>query len=149
MDMRRYAAADRVACLDIFDSLIPALLAPAARPLFESWLDSAIGRYVVMEHENSIVGCGGYSFSPDESMAILRWGMIHRSSQGMGLGRFLLMYRIREIGRSGASSVVADVPRPSAGFYEKQGFRISRTESQEGTTMPDCVELVKKLTVCP
>jgi N-acetylglutamate synthase-like GNAT family acetyltransferase len=90
-----------------------------------------------MEHEETVVGCGGYSLSPDQSTATLRWGMIRADAQKMGLGRFLLMYRIREIGKAGTVGVVfAHPPRPSAGFFEKQGFRVNG------------VELVKKLTVC-
>jgi GNAT superfamily N-acetyltransferase len=69
--------------------------------------------------------------------------MVHRSSQKMGLGRFLLLYRIREIGKAGAASLVfAKVPRTSAGFFEKQGFRVNGIEKS-------AVELIKKLTVCP
>jgi GNAT superfamily N-acetyltransferase len=150
MDVRPYQATDNIACLDVFDSLTPTLLDSAGRPLFESWLDEAAGSYFVMASGESIVGCGGYSFSPDQSTAILRWGMVRRNFQKMGLGRFLLMYRIREIGRSGsAGMVLAQVPRPSAGFYVKQGFRVGGAEKQGCAAGFDCVELIKKLTVCP
>src|ERR1022692_48598 len=150
MDVRPYEPSDRVASLDVFDSLTPALLDSTARPIFESWLDKAADRYFVMEHEESIVGCGGYSFSPDQSIATLRWGMVRRSSQKMGLGRFLLMYRIREIGRAGTAGIVlAHPPRPSAVFYEKQGFRVNGTETEGCAPRFDCVEMIKKLTVCP
>jgi hypothetical protein len=38
----------------------------------------------------------------------------------------MLMYRIREIGRAGTVGVVfAHSPQPSAGFFEKQGFRVN------------------------
>jgi GNAT superfamily N-acetyltransferase len=150
MDVRPYEPLDRVACLGVFDSLTPGLLDSATRPFFEAWLDEAVGGYFVMEHEESIVGCGGYSFSPDRKIATLRWGMVRRSSQKMGLGRFLLMYRIREIGRAGtAGLVLAHTPRPSVVFYEKQGFRVNRTEKEERPPEFDCVEMIKKLTVCP
>jgi GNAT superfamily N-acetyltransferase len=143
MDVRPYEHSDRPACLAVFHSLIPGLLDPASLPLFEAWLENAPGPYFVMEHEASVVGCGGYSFSPDGSAATLQWGMVHRSSQKMGLGRFLLLYRIREIGKAGTAGLVfAKVPRPSAGFFEKQGFRVNGIEK-------DAVELIKKLTVCP
>jgi len=137
MDMRRYEPDDRASCLGVFDSLAPALLDAAARPGFEAWLDRNEGPFFVMEHDEIVVGCGGYSLSPDQSTATLRWGMIRADAQKMGLGRFLLMYRIREIGRAGTVGVVsAHPPQPSAGFFEKQGFRSNG------------VELVRKLTVC-
>jgi N-acetylglutamate synthase-like GNAT family acetyltransferase len=124
-------------------SLIPGLLDPAVLPPFEAWLEKPAGPYFVMEHEESVVGCGGYAFSPDGTAAMLQWGMVHRNAQKMGLGRFLLLYRIREIGKAGTAGLVfAKAPRPSAGFFEKQGFRVNGIEK-------DLVELIKKLTVCP
>jgi GNAT superfamily N-acetyltransferase len=142
MDVRPYEHSDRPACLAVFHSLIPELLDAATLPLFEAWLENAAGPYFVMEHEASVVGCGGYSFSLDGAVGTLQWGMVHRGSQKMGLGRFLLLYRIREIGKAGTVGLVfAKVPRPSAGFFEKQGFRVNGIEK-------DAVELIKKLTVC-
>jgi GNAT superfamily N-acetyltransferase len=139
MDIRPYEPRDRDACLSVFDSLTPALLPHSARPSFEAWLDTAADTRFVMEHDEAIVGCGGYSLSPDRAVATLEWGMVHRNSQNMGLGRFLLLYRIREIGKHGTVGiVVAHPPEPSAGFFLKQGFRPG--------TGP--MEFVKKLTVC-
>jgi GNAT superfamily N-acetyltransferase len=150
MDVRPYEPRDRSSCLEVFDSLTPELLDSCARPLFESWLDQAAGPYFVMEHEESVVGCGGYALSPDQSTATLCWGMVRRSSQKVGLGRFLLMYRIREIGKEGkVGVVVAHSPRPSVGFFLKQGFRVNGTENEAHGQGIELIELVKKLTVCP
>lgn len=144
MDVRPYQPSDCLACLAVFHSLTPALLDPATLPLFELWLRNTAAPYFVMEHEALVVACGGYSLSPDGTAATLQWGMVHRGSQKMGLGRFLLLYRIREIGKAGTVSLVfAHVPRASAGFYEKQGFRLNGTEKD------GYAELIKKLTVCP
>jgi N-acetylglutamate synthase-like GNAT family acetyltransferase len=149
MDIRPYEPADRASCLSVFDSLTPALLDHTARPLFESWLDRPASQYFVMEHEETVVGCGGYSLSQDKSTATLRWGMIRHSAQKMGLGRFLLMYRIREIGRAGTVGVVfAHSPRPSAGFFEKQGFHVNGIATDADSPGVGGVELVKKLAVC-
>jgi N-acetylglutamate synthase-like GNAT family acetyltransferase len=143
MDVRPYQPSDCLACLAVFHSLTPALLDPATLPIFEAWLDNPTGQYFVMQHDESVAGCGGYSFSPDGTAATLQWGMVHRNSQKMGLGRFLLLYRIREIGKAGTANLVfAHPPRPSAGFFEKQGFRVNLPG-------PDRIELVRKLTVCP
>ena len=149
MDVRPYEHSDRPACLAVCESLTPGLLAPAAFPLFEAWLEKLARPYFVMEHEESVVGCGGYSFSPDGTAATLQWGMVHRNAQKMGLGRFLLLYRIREIGKAGAASLVfAHAPRASAGFFEKQGFRVNGIEQDGYGPGFDSVELIKKLTVC-
>jgi ribosomal-protein-alanine N-acetyltransferase len=149
MDIRPYESRDHAACLGVFDSLTPALLDSTDRPVFESWLDRVDGPYFVMEHEETVVGCGGYSLSPDRSTATLRWGMIRSSAQKMGLGRFLLMYRIREIGKTGTVGVVfTHSPQASAGFFEKQGFRVNGIATDSFAPGVAGVELVKKLTVC-
>ena len=104
----------------------------------------------MLEHEESVVGCGGYALPPDQSTDTLCWGMVRRDSQKMGLGRFLLMYRIREIGKDRSVGVVfAHSPRPSVGFFLKQGFRVNGTEDGTHRTGIELIELVKKLTVCP
>src|ERR1041385_847010 len=80
MDVRPYESFDRDACLTVFDSLTPALLDCTARLPFESWLANPTGPYFVIEHEESIVGCGGYSLSADRSTATARssskWGSL-------------------------------------------------------------------------
>ena len=150
MDIRPYEPRDRASCLGVFASLTPGLLAPPALPLFEAWLDHPDGPYFVMDHDESVVGCGGYSLSSDQSTATLRWGMIRDSSQKMGLGRLLLMYRIREIGRAGTVGLVlAHSPQPSAGFFEKQGFRVNGIATDAFAPGVAGIELIKKLTVCP
>jgi N-acetylglutamate synthase-like GNAT family acetyltransferase len=72
----------------------------------------------------------------DGEVAELRWGMVRKDLRGNGLGRFLLMYRLREIGKAGVNMVrVADAG--AAGFFEKQGFRVGADGA-----------LWKKLAVC-
>lgn len=129
MDIRPYIASDRNACLSIFDSNFEA----GQRPEFERFLDRREGPYFVMEHEGAIVGCGGYLG------ANLVRGMIRRDFQRLGLGRFLLMYRLRKL--EGIQMVRLETPRSAVPFFEKQGFRVVSDCS-------DGVEMVKKMNVC-
>lgn len=137
MDLRPYRPADRTACLAVFDSN-----SAPDRLKFEDFLQSPEGPYFVMEHDGEIIGCGGYVLEPDQPVASLVWGMIRRDSHGQGLGRFLLMYRLREISKSGRiDRVRLETSPPVAKFFEGQGFRIVGEVN-------DRVEMVKKLTVC-
>ena len=96
-----------------------------------------------MEHDDAIVGCGGFYLDDSKTQAHLCWGMIHQNAQRQGLGRFLLLYRIREIGNAGAVERVSLQTSPAAAtFYEKQGFK--RTPP----THIHLVDMVMKLTVC-
>ncbi len=64
----------------------------------------------------------------------------------MGLGRFLLLYRLREISKSTAAGGISIAHLTAAhndvAFYQKQGFKPS------GSTDAEHVDLVMKLTVC-
>ena len=143
MDIRLYQEGDRPACLQVFDSLAPHLVDPNLRPAFEKFLDDPAGVYFVLEHDEAIAGCGGFALSSDRNTATLLWGMVRNDCRRLGLGRFLLLYRIREIGKAGEPQMVrVEVPPQSAPFYERQGFRVQSAGKE-------WVELIKKLTVCP
>lgn len=137
MDLRPYLPTDRAACLAVLDSTG---CAPEQRKAFARHLDRPAGPFFVMEHDGAIVGCGGYEIADD--VARLNWGAVRREFQAMGLGRLLLMYRLREIGKAGnIQRVLVDAPVQTAAFFEKQGFKIMGQESSR-------IQLVKKLTVC-
>ena len=137
MEIRSYAPADAAACLAVFDSYAPE---PADHAAFAAFLAAPVGAYLVMEHEGRIVACGGFTVAPPE--ARLTWGMVHRAAARQGLGRFLLLYRLKEIGKS-AGVVFAGVSAPPAlaGFYARQGFK-------ELSTATGRVEMQMKLQVC-
>ena len=142
MDVRPYLPSDRDGCLAVFDSNSPDFFTPEDRGNFVEALDGSQVLYFTMEHEGAIVGCGGYS--PGEP-ARLVWGMVHRNWQRQGLGRFLLLFRLREISKTGGVAMVyAEAPRSAARFFEGQGFRLA---GQDGDA--NRVVMAKKLTVCP
>jgi N-acetylglutamate synthase-like GNAT family acetyltransferase len=142
MNLRPYLPSDREACLKIFDSNAPNIFTAEDRGEFETFLSQAPAAYFVMEHDNALVGCGGYRMEAEPGVATLVWGMVRRDSQKMGLGRFLLMYRLREIGKSdGIERVRLETPQASAAFFEGQGFKTVSTAQGR-------VEMVKRLTVC-
>jgi N-acetylglutamate synthase-like GNAT family acetyltransferase len=142
MELRPYVSADREACLQVFDSNVPAFLNAASRVDFETFLDHPPGPYFVMEHDGRVLGCGGYKVTPESGHGELVWGMIRNDAQRLGLGRLLLMFRLREVGKvGGIHSVRAETSRQAARFFEGQGFKMAGAVENR-------VEMVKKLTVC-
>ena len=126
MEIRPYTPADRNACAAISDQDFPAPEGP----------------FFVMEHEGQIVGCGGYRVEQEAGLATLVWQVVRKDVRGQGLGRYLTMYCLREIGKAGGiDRVRVEASRSVAGFYERQGFRAASTDG-------DRVELVKRLSVC-
>ncbi len=144
MEVLDYLPFHHEACLAILDSNTPQFFQPAERESFAQFLQNPNCTYLVMEHDDAIVGCGGFYLDNSKTQAHLRWGMIHYNAQRQGLGRFLLLYRIREIGKAGdVESVSLQTSPVVASFYEKQGFkRVQPTHHQ-------LVDMVMKLTVCP
>ena len=137
MDLRPYRPADLPGCLAVLDSHLPDA---GQRAEFETFLTAPRGSYFVLEHDRSLVGCGGYV--AQAPTARLVWGVIRRDAQHQGLGRFLLMYRLREIGKvANIETVSVEVPPDAAGFFEAQGFRKA---GERGAR----VTLVKRLIVC-
>lgn len=147
MEIRPYSQADRAACLAVFDSNVPRFFAPGERGDFERFLEALATPYFVMEHDGAIVGCGGYALGAEA--ATLTWGLIQASLHRNGLGRFLLMYRLREIGKAGAAAVVRlSTSQHSAGFFEKQGFRAGAIEKDGYGAGLDRIEMARKIAVC-
>ena len=101
MDVRPYLPVDRDLCLAVFDSNTPDFFESHSRRDFEKFLDCPGGPYFVMEHDGAIIGCGGYSVEDEKAPARLVWGMVRRDWRRQGLGRFLLLFRLREITKKG------------------------------------------------
>ncbi len=144
MDLRLYTPADREACLAIFDSNTPAYLAPGERVEYAAFLAAPREEYYVAEHDGAVIGCGGLRMSA-ATPARLTWGMVHRDWQRKGVGRLLLLYRLRQLSRvAPEAEFVALATTPAAqGFYEKLGFRVAAAPREDGL-----VEMVKRLAVC-
>ena len=144
MDLRPYSLIDRDPCLAVFDSNTPRFFDPSARAEFEEFLEQRNCSYFVMEHEGAIVGCGGFAIEQEKALARLVWGMVRSDSHRLGLGRYLLLFRLREITKAGGIRTVhLDAPQHSAPFYEKQGFKVI------GIAKNERVEMMMKLAVCP
>ncbi len=147
MELRPYLVPDRDLCLGLLDSNTPRFFDIGERRKFEEFLDQRNCPYFVMEHEAAIVGCGGYAI---EKTARLVWGMVRSDSQKLGLGRYLLLFRLREITKVGGIQIVLlDTSQHSAQFYEKQGFKISRIAKDGYGPGLNRVEMMMKLVVCP
>ncbi len=150
MDLRPYLPTDRAACLGLFESNVPEYFDPAERTGFEAFLDDPDCPYFVMEHNEAIVGCGGYALAQQDSLASLVWGMVRRDSHKLGLGRFLLLYRLREIGKADGIQIVRlDTSQKAEPFFRKQGFKATGVVKDGYGPGLDRIEMVMKLTVCP
>jgi N-acetylglutamate synthase-like GNAT family acetyltransferase len=150
MDFRAYLPSDRDTCLAVFDSNVPDFFDPSERRGFEEFIADVPAGYFVMEHEGSILGCGGCYLTEDPALARLAWGMVRREWHRKGLGRLLLMFRLREISKKeGVTMVGVSTSQYAAPFFESQGFKSVGVLKDHYAPGFDCVEMVRKLAVCP
>lgn len=150
LDIRPYQSADRDPCLALFDANLPGgFFAPYERDDYITFLDELGSSYYVIDHEGAVVGAGGFEAEEHGSIVSLRWGMIAPEFHRRGLGRLLLMYRLREIAKlPGVSLVRMDTSQHSAPFFEKQGFRIVAIKKDGYAPGLDRIEMSKRLEVC-
>jgi ribosomal protein S18 acetylase RimI-like enzyme len=145
--IRHYRAADRAACLAIFDASVPADFRSGERAGFEQFLDALPGPYLVIEEEGEVVACGGYAVEADGRTASLCWGMVSRRVQGRGLGRHLLDARVeRALGGPGVERVRLSTSQRTRAFFEKAGFRVESVVPDGHAPGLDRVEMSRGLT---
>lgn len=123
--VRRYAFADRDACLTLFDGNTPRFFAAGERGDFANFLDSyaADWGFVVIERAGRVVACGGQRVMADGVTAGLCWGMVDRASHGTGLGRRLTEARLAAARATpGVRQVRLDTSQHTHGFYARFGF---------------------------
>lgn len=128
MDVARpYVAADRPACLALFDSNAPRFFDPSERAGFEQFLDEMRWPYQVIERDGRVVACGGHAVEPDGRTVSLCWGMVEQALHGQGLGRMLTEARLAAARvEPGATEVRLDTGQHTTGFYQRFGFVIER-----------------------
>ena len=146
MELRNYQPSDQAACLTIFDSnLAPGAFQPSERPAFEVFLAAPPSHYFVMEHDGRVIGCGGYEAEPGQPLARLTWGMVARDLHGQGLGRYLLMYRMKEVAKvAGVAFIQLSTSQAVAPFFAKFAFRVIGEDPSAGL-----VTMQMKPNVCP
>ena len=127
-ELREYTAADREACLAVFDTNVPRFFSPPERIEFEMFLDSLPGPYFVVAGESGRVhGCGGYAIDGPAARADLCWGMVSSDRQGTGIGRLLLEARLQRAMANPAIRVVTlETSQHTTGFYERWGFETTK-----------------------
>ena len=127
--LRNFAPADLSACLATFDSNVPEFFVPTERAAFASFLAALPGPYLVVEETGEVVACGGYAVAPGTTTADLCWGMVSRARHQSGLGRLLLVARLKHIGADASVRDVAlNTSQHTRGVYERLGFVVERVQ---------------------
>lgn len=145
-NVRRFAVADKQACLAIFDGNVPDFFDAGEREDFAAFLDSPGGEYFTLEQYGAVIGCGGFA-KEDRGQARFTWGMVDRTCHGEGLGRLLAEHRLRAIEDAGDYTEVELFTTPMvAPFFVRFGFVSQGVEKDGFTPGMDKVQMIKTLT---
>jgi N-acetylglutamate synthase-like GNAT family acetyltransferase len=120
------------ALLEIFKSNMPLYFADEELPLFSTFLDSDAanrGPYSIVFKNDIIVGCGGIALNQptkytNEPHVIMTWGMVHNRNHKEGLGKVLLLHRIKQAKEIYHGIKIAlGTTQHTFEFFEKYGFK--------------------------
>jgi ribosomal-protein-alanine N-acetyltransferase len=142
MLIRPYTTADRQDCIAAFESNMPQFFMQHELPDFENWLqrqekaDTTLEQYYVAEQDGKVIACGGYYIEPDKQSARMTWGLVHNSLHKKGIGKALILHRIKAIQSIAPSATIGlDTTQHSFSFFEKLGFvttKITQNSYGEG-----------------
>lgn len=139
MIIRPYKEDDKQRCLEIFESNCPDFFDPNELDQFKFWLDHQVSNipcygnsekdyYSILEtKQDGIIGCGGFYFFKDKSVAQLAWGMINRNFHHQGYGTALYNYRRELILKLKPNALISlGTSQHTYAFFEKMGFQITK-----------------------
>ena len=128
--LKPYTAADREACLSIFDGNVPKYFGAEERGEFEEFLDDLPGPYFTLVLNDNIIGCGGYGNRDGnkEGVGFFCWGMIARSHHKQGYGTILAEMRVNAMRDDpSVKRVRLNTSQHTAPFYARFGFETVKT----------------------
>ena len=95
--IRQYKESGRERLIEIFKLNSPKYFDPEERIDFEDFLVRHGDTFFVIEHDNSIVGCGGYHFQNNGTVGRISWDFFYPDYQGKGYGRQLVQYCLEKL----------------------------------------------------
>ena len=123
MRFRSYRKQYKDQCLKIFDSNLDKYFDVSERDMYSEYLDSLDddATYYICVLSGEVVACGGYDASSE--VGSLKWGMVHRTFHGKGVGSKLTDFRLSLLSNNEVVKLVKiDTSQHTAGFYIKRGF---------------------------
>jgi N-acetylglutamate synthase-like GNAT family acetyltransferase len=132
-----YTALHRQGCMNAFLSNTPKFFTREEVDQFTEWLDYLEGaiqlyegednHYFVVLHNDKVIGCGGFGYSPAKDQATLAWGLVHSDYHKQHVGSALLSFRLKKIADLyPTATVLLDTTQFSYPFFERHGFVIEK-----------------------
>lgn len=125
--IRTYRREDRTALLQLLALSTPDFFAPEETNDFIRYLEQEADRYFVAETEHhTILACGGVNLTDEGSVGRISWDIVHPDFRGKGIGRRLLIHRLKLLEELGAGKIEVRTSQLAFGFYQKNGFVVQK-----------------------
>ncbi|MEM7791750.1 MAG: GNAT family N-acetyltransferase, partial [Verrucomicrobiota bacterium] len=126
MEVKIYDDKDYEGILSIFESNTPEYFGVDEKPWLIETLEGPDGPLFSVLIDGKIVGFGGYEVSKYYNWGILVWGMVRSELHGQGIGKHLLVERIKHFKENHSETryLKVDTSPCIEGFYTKMGFTV-------------------------
>lgn len=124
--IRPYTTSDQKEVLELLRLNTPTYFHPSEEEDLIKYLNHERECYFVLEHDNQIVGCGGFNLGfNNNKTARISWDMVHPDKHGYGIGSKLTNYRIECLKKhEGLEEIIVRTSQHAHLFYAKFGFKL-------------------------
>ncbi|MEO5790031.1 MAG: GNAT family N-acetyltransferase [Gelidibacter sp.] len=127
--IRAYTNKDKSKVIELLRKNTPEYFDPSEESDFEKYLENEVEDYFVYEQNSEIIGAGGINYFPEEKLARISWDMINPKSQGNGIGKELIQYRINLLNANPSIEfIMVRTSQLVHKFYGKMGFELEKVE---------------------
>ena len=120
---RDYIAEDKYACQKVLTSNYGDFFSRDHLRFFAEYLAEEKCYYIVIEHGQKIIACGGIELYGNQNLSTLVFGLVHRDYHARRVGTLLLLLRLALIDDEHESALVTlETNSEAAPFFEKFGF---------------------------
>lgn len=121
--IRSYIETDKEALLRLLEANVPLYFSVEEIADYKQYLETEIEQYFVVEEDGVLLGGGGINILENQKEGRISWDVIAPSSQGKGIGRDLLLYRLAILkNTTSVQHIRVRTSQVVYPFYEKYGF---------------------------
>ncbi|MCM4161542.1 GNAT family N-acetyltransferase [Antarcticibacterium flavum] len=129
LKIRSFTSADLDRVMELLRLNTPQYFNASEEKDLQEYLTNKTEEYFVAEHDNVVIGAGGINYFPAEKTARISWDIIHPSHQRKGIGKQLLLYRLKILtSHPSVHKIIVRTTPLVAGFYEILGFTSTTLE---------------------
>lgn len=127
--IRSYTSEDKEELVALLKLNIPQYFDKSEVSDFTAYLNNHAENYFIIVEKEKIIGSGGINYFPESGQARISWDIIHPDFQGKGIGKKLALYRINQIKKNPAISLISvRTSQLVYKFYQKIGFELEKIE---------------------